>query len=415
MKLLRKTNKTYLIFSASAFIVAGLVIYFVISFSFEEQVNEKLLSDRMSVIRNIENDNSVPSFYPFIEVRKLPGHNKQPVAYSDTLIFDVNEKENIPFRQLSSVVAIKGQMYLIVVRDTLLEKSDMLMIIGITIGVVFVLLNIILYFINNKLSRKIWQPFYDTLDDLKRFSHDDLQFNLSAVSEIDEFIELNNTLKNLTSRVISDYQSLKRFTEDASHEIQTPLAVIQSKLETLMQHPDLKKEQAELIRAAYVSGIRISRLTQTLLLLTKIANDQFPEKRAIDLSELLEEVAETFEDQINRGSMTLKKEIDPECFLKTNSFLAGSMVTNLIGNAVKHCIPGGTINIRLDNRNLEISNSGSPFPVPSSKLFDRFYKIDTSSESPGLGLSIVKEICALNKWKIEYLFEDNQHKFIVGF
>jgi hypothetical protein len=151
MKLLKKTNRTYFVISASAFIVSGVVIYLVLSFIIREQLNEKLLSDRLSVIRNIEKDGSVPNFYPFIEVKEILGQPERPVVSKDTLIFDVNEKENIPFRQISSVDVIKGGKYLIVVRDTLLEKSDMLMIIGTAIGVVFVLLNIILYFINNRL------------------------------------------------------------------------------------------------------------------------------------------------------------------------------------------------------------------------------------------------------------------------
>lgn len=94
----------------------------------------------MSVIHNIEKNGSVPFFYPFVEIRKVPDQSERPVVYGDTLIFDVNEKENIPFRQISSVVAIKGQMYLIIVRDTLLEKGDMLMIIEVVIGVIFILL-----------------------------------------------------------------------------------------------------------------------------------------------------------------------------------------------------------------------------------------------------------------------------------
>jgi signal transduction histidine kinase len=415
MKLLKKTNRTYFVISASAFIVAGVAIYFVLSFIFDEQLNENLQSDMTDIIGKIKRDGSLPYYYPFVEVREVTGQTERPIVSVDTLIFDVTEKENISFRQISSVVALKGKMYLIVIRDALLEKSDMLMIIGIVIGLVFVLLNISLYFINRKLSLRIWLPFYDTLDKLKGFSHDDPDFKLPAVGEIDEFVELNKTLGNLTFKIMSDYQSLKRFTEDASHEIQTPLAVIQSKLETLMQYPDLKKDQAEPIKSAYTSVQRISKLTQTLLLLTKIANDQFPEKRKVNLSELLEDKVKLFEDHINEKSLILKKEIESQCFLETNFFLVESMVINLIGNAAKHCITGGTINIKLDNSNLEISNSGAPLSVPSSKLFERFFKINKSSESQGLGLSIVKEICTLNKWQIKYAYADYQHKFIVKF
>lgn len=301
------------------------------------------------------------------------------------------------------------------VRDTLLEKSDLLLIIAVVIGLVFILLNISLYFINRKLSKNIWKPFYSTLDHLRRFSPDDPVFRLSTVKGIDEFTELNKTLDNLTLKVMSDYQSLKRFTEDASHEIQTPLAVIQSKLETLIQYPDLKKDQAELIKSAYTSVQRISKLIQTLLLLTKIANDQFPEKNKVNLSDLLEEKIKLFADHIDSKSLILKKEIEPGFYIETNFFLAESLVMNLIGNAIKHSDIGGTINVRLDKYCLGISNSGSPLSIPSEKLFERFYKIDKSTGSMGLGLAIVKEICSLNKWDIRYEFVENQHKFMVRF
>jgi signal transduction histidine kinase len=415
MKLLKKTNRAYFIISASAFLVAGVAIYFFISLFFDEQVNEKLLSDRMTVIKNIEKDGSLPDFYPFVEVKIISDRNDSRITSCDTLIFDLNEKENIPFRQIRSVAVIKGKTYSIVLRETLLERSDMLMTIGFAIVVVFLLLNISLYFINKKLSLKIWEPFYTTLNDLRGFSHDSTEFKLSAVSEIDEFTELNKTLETLALKVISDYQSLKRFTEDASHEIQTPIAVIQSKLETMMQDPDLKKNQAELLKSAYTSLQRISKLTQTLTFLTKIANDQFPEKGEVNFSLVLLEAVKLFEDLITGKSLNLKSEVDPDFILKTNPFLAESMVINLVGNSAKHCTTGGMIIIRLDKGLLEISNSGFPISGPSSKLFERFYKVNASSESQGLGLAIVKEICSHNKWEINYLYENSLHRFTVRF
>lgn len=415
MKLLKKTSRTYLIISASAFIVAGLFIYFVLSFILEEEMNENLRSDLKSIVRTIEKDKSIPHYYPFVEVKKVPGETPGPLRVIDTLIFDKKEKEKIQFRQISSVKSIQGETYLIVVREALLEKSDLLMIIGVAIGLVFVLLNITLYLINRKLSLEIWKPFYNTLDKLKKFSPDDQYFKLTEESEIDEFAEMKNTLESLTSKVISDYQSLKRFSEDASHEIQTPLAVIQSRLEALVQHPDIKKDQADLIKSAYTSVQRISKLTQTLLLLTKIANDQFPEKARVNISELIEEKITLFEDHIKSKSLIINKDIGHGFILETNFFLAESMVMNLIGNAVKHSSKEGTITISLRDNHLEISNTGSPLSVPQEKLFERFYKVDKSSGSHGLGLAIVKEICKLNKWIVTYKYANDQHKFIVKF
>jgi two-component system, OmpR family, sensor kinase len=415
MKLLRKTNRAYFIISATAFIIAGIIIYLFLSFIIEDQLSEKLKADLDNVIRTIEKDSSVPSYYPFVDVRKVRQQSISKAISTDTLLFDDSENERIPYRQISHIKTINGQQYHIVVRDTLLEKSDLLVIIGIVIGLIFVLLNLTLYLINRKLSLRIWKPFYSTLENLKRFSPSDQVFKLHAESEIDEFTELNKTLETLTSKVITDYQSLKRFTEDASHEIQTPLAVIQSKLETLIQYPDLKKDQADLIKSAYGSVQRISKLTQTLLMLTKIANDQFPEKNHVNLSELLSEKIKLFDDHIKSKSLIINQNIAPDIFIETNSILAESTVMNLIGNAVKHSDKEGVINIDLKKNRLEISNTGSPLTVSSEKLFERFYKTDKSSGSHGLGLAIVKEICKLNKWEINYMYSVNKHMFILSF
>lgn len=415
MKLLQKTNRAYFLISATAFIIAGVVFYFVISFFFKDQLNEKLISDIKVIQRIIEKNGTLPDYYPFIEIKEVSGKSVRSYETIDTLIFDEIENKKILFRQISQIDSVNGKNYLISARDTLLEEDDLLGVIALVTGSVFILLHICLYFINRKLSLNIWQPFYKTMDELKSFSYDRPGFKLDIVSQTDEFKELNDTLEKLTQKVISDYQSLKRFTEDASHEIQNPLAVIQSKLETLLQFPDLKKDQAEIINSAYAYTLRISKLTQTLLLLTKIANEQFPEKRVINISALLEDKIKLFEDHITGKSLILNKTIEPECFLETNYFLAESLVINLIGNAAKHSTKGGKINIRLNNSFLEISNTGSPLNVAPEKLFERFYKINKSSDSHGLGLAIVKDICRLNRWEIKYEYEEDQHKFIVKF
>jgi signal transduction histidine kinase len=415
MRLLQKTNRTYFLVSGTAFLIAGAVFFFVVSLFFKDQLNEKLDHDIKNISRTIMKNGNLPNYYPFIETREVSAQPEHSFKTIDTLIFDGFEKRRILYRQISLITVINDKKYFIAARDTLIEEDDLLEVIAIVTGLVFVLLLVSLYFINRKLSLKIWQPFYKTLNELKEFSYEKSGFKLSSESQLYEFTELNKTLEKLTRKVITDYQSLKRFTEDASHEIQTPLAVIQSKLETLMQDPGLKKDQAELINSAYVFALRISKLTQTLLLLTKIANDQFPDKKAINLAELISEKINMFEDHILEKSLSLNEDIDPACFIETNFFLAESLIINLISNAVKHNVKRGTVNIKLDKNHLEISNSGEKPAVPTTKFFDRFYKTNESSDSPGLGLAIVKEICRLNKWEINYVFEENLHKVIIKF
>jgi signal transduction histidine kinase len=415
VKLLQKTNRAYFLITLTSFVIAGAVIYFVLSFIFEDQLNEKLIADIKNIELTIETRVDLPNYYPFIESREVSGQSIRPNENIDTLIFDKGEEEYVPYRQISLVKTINGKEYFIAARDTLLEKSDLLATIAFVTASAFILLLISLYFINRKLSLIIWKPFYKTLDELKEFSYEKPEFRVTSGSQSDEFNELNNSLEKLTQKVISDYQSLKRFTEDASHEIQTPLSIIQSKLEVLMQLPGLKKEHMDLINSAYVYTLRISKLTKTLLLLTKIANDQFPEKNSVNISALLEEKLIFYDDHINGKSLIIEKQIEPDCFLETNFFLAESLIMNLLGNAVKHSDAGGIIHIWLDRSCFEISNQGKPISVPASKLFDRFFKTDKSAESYGLGLSIVKEICRLNKWEIDYKCEDILHTLCIKF
>lgn len=415
MRLLQKTNKAYFLISLTALVIAGVILYFVLSGIFRDQLNESLLSDIEVVKKSIEKNNVLPNYYPYIEVVEEPQNPVGLAESNDTLIFDQGENELVPYRQIRVVTIINGKKYFIAARDTLLEKSDLLLTIIIVTGFVFIIMLVILYYVNRRLSLKIWQPFYKTLDELKEFSHDNPGFRLTSESDTDEFRELNNALDKLTQRIISDYQSLKRFTEDASHEIQTPLAVIQSKLETLMQDPELKKGQAILLSSAYSYTLKVSKLTQTLLLLTKIANDQFPDKKRVNFSQIIEENEIMLEDIIEEKNLVIEKDIDREVFLETNLFLAESLVSNLLGNAIRHCIPSTAIYIKLNKNRIEITNSGTPLNVPPEKIFERFYKINKSSDNHGLGLSIVKEICSINDWKINYRYEIRMHKFIVSF
>ena len=258
-------------------------------------------------------------------------------------------------------------------------------------------------------------PFYRTLEDLRSFSYYDQIFNISSSSDIEEFTELNKTLEELTARVSSDYNSMKRFTEDASHEIQTPLSIIQLKLESLLQTPGLNKTQVDLISTTNIAVQKLSRLTSALLLLTKIANGQFPEKTIVNVSLLADQRIKSLADQILNKKLILKADIEPERTVEANKFLTDSVVSNLIGNAIRYTSEGGEISILVSQNKFEIRNSGTPFSVPSSVIFQRFFKSEINKESTGLGLSIVKEICTFYKWDVTYEYKDEMHVFAVGF
>ena len=415
MRLIEKTGRTYVRISLAAFIISGAVVYFALSYVFRKALNENLRSDIEAVRRTMAEKNVVPSYSPYIEVKEVAGNANMADRVSDTLIFDPGEHESIPYRQISREVSINGRKYIITAREALLENSDLAITIAAVTGSVVILLLLILFFINRKLSLRIWRPFYRILADLKRFSYNSQDFRFSSAGDLDEFNELKTDLESLTGKIISDYQTLKRFTGDASHEIQTPLAIIQSKLETLMQDTDLKHEHYEIINAAYTQTLRLSRLAQTLLLLTKISNDQFPDNQMVNISEITEEKISILEDSLKEKHITILRNIKQGVKKETNTFLAGSLIMNLLTNAFIYSNRYATVGISLDEDEMIISNTGLPLTTDTGKIFDRFFKGDKSSSSHGLGLSIVKEICSVNNWEIRYIYEDGRHNFIVTF
>jgi signal transduction histidine kinase len=415
MKLLQKTNRAYFILSASAFAVAGLVTYLVLSLFLESQLNEKLADTKDHLIKTIELSGVVYNDPPYIEVKEEPASSEIKDFYSDTILFDTSEKESVPFRQLTGTASINSKNYKIIIRNTLIEKSDFLLTIVLTTVSLFVLLLLCLYFINKKLSKRIWSPFYSILNELKKFSPENSSFALTTSGGIEEFEELKITMNKLTAKVISDYQVLKRFTEDASHEIQTPLSIVQSRLESLIQEPDLTEMQAAQIQSAYSASVRLAKLTRSMLFLARIENRQYPESEEIDLESIIRSHIELFSEAIRGKSLSVEIHSASGCSLNANVFLAESLIQNLLGNAIKHSFSNSSIIIELKQGSLEISNNGAPLQVESRKLFDRFYKASSSSDSFGLGLSIVMEICKAYNWHITYTVENNLHKVTVIF
>jgi two-component system, OmpR family, sensor kinase len=415
MKLLQKTNRTYLILTASAFAVAGLLTYFVLSLFLESQLNEKLAASKEHLIKTIEISRIVYNDPPYIEVREEPASFKIKDFYSDTVLFDTSETENVPFRQLTGTASISGKNYKIIVRNTLIEKSDFLLTIILTTISVFLLLLLFMFLINKRVSRKLWSPFYDILDELKKFSQEDLSFALKTSGDIEEFEELKLALNKLTSKVISDYQVLKRFTEDASHEIQTPLSIIQSRLESLIQAPDLTEALAIKIHSAYSASSRLAKLTRSMLFLARIENRQYPESEKIDLESVIRNQIDLFAESIKDKTLSVEIHSGSDCILNANPFLVESLIQNLLGNAIKHSLRASRITIELSDGSFVISNNGAPLQVEPGKLFDRFYKVNSSSDSFGLGLSIVKEICKACNWDISYFAKDNLHTVTIKF
>jgi signal transduction histidine kinase len=232
-------------------------------------------------------------------------------------------------------------------------------------------------------------------------------------SSVKEFARLNHTLTALMRNSLASYRTQKEFTENASHELQTPLAVFQSKLDLLLQQPNLSQRQTEIIQGLYENVTRLTRLNRNLLLLAKIDNRQYEQMETINLDDFLNGQLSSLESLT--GNITLYKDFQTTLTIRANRTLLESLVNNLVVNAVRHNHPQGEIGLTLTNSQLIVANTSDEPPLDEKLVFNRFYRTSEKTAGNGLGLAIVKAVCEYHEWKVNYLYSKGKHCFVINF
>ncbi|MCD4697733.1 MAG: HAMP domain-containing histidine kinase [Bacteroidales bacterium] len=415
MKLLAYTNKLYLIFSTILLVIAGVVLYFTISGIIHNEINEKLNADVERIAKKIGDGETISSIPPIIEIKQFSELRPETQFRKDTMIFDPVEQEPELFRQVSSIRIINGSAYQITVRQVLIEPHDFYNSIGLVIGFVIILLMAGLFFLHKNISKKAWGPFLINLKNLKGFSLQQQKQLEMIPSKIVEFQELNDVLITLVEKVITDYKNLKTFSEDASHEMQTPLAVIQNNLEEALQVKNIDAGQAKQISRSLQAVKRLQKLIKSLLTFTQIDNRQFIKKQEVSIFKTITTHIDQVQDLIDLKKLKIILNIDKSYRLFTNQHLLDILFSNLVINSIIHNIQNGEVRMDFTNNIFTISNTGLPLEVPPDKLFERFYKPSNSVGTLGLGLAIVKKICDVNDWEINYETSSNRHIIKIHF
>lgn len=329
-------------------------------------------------------------------------------------IFIPDDDEMVKHRVLESVIGVNGVYYSLQIQKSMLEDMDLVQSISVLQFVFILFLLAGLFLINRNLSRNILKPFQDTLRKLADYRVDKHQTPQFERTAIQEFGELNRSLDALLLRNASLYKAQKEFTENAAHETQTPLAIIQSKLDLLLQTP-VNGEQAGLVEELNLSVRKLQKLNRTLLLLTKIENNQFPETEPIDIKTVVMLIADQFADMVTEKQIQLETSPMETCRVEANAPLIDILVSNLFSNAFRHTASEGTIRMSLAQHTFTLSNTTSGSALNAEQIFRRFQKQSTDSRSTGLGLEICKQICELYGYRLQYRFRDQRHYFSVSF
>lgn len=418
--LLSKSLRQFLIYTTIILLCCAPIFFFIMKFFYTKDLDElivyrsnEFIEEKMSAFTISEIDiwnkyNEDIQILPY-EIYTLD----KPV---EEFLYNKAEGHHIDYRIVYKKVQVENKPYILMCRIPMIENHDLFWNLFTQYGLIFIILLISLGIVQRVISKKSWKPFYNSLEQIENYSLEQGIIPEFEETNIKEFSRLNEILTNLISNNLKAYKQQKEFIENASHELQTPLAVFQSQLDILMQEPDLTEKQVGIIQSLYSVSSRLTRLNKNLLLLAKIDNAQFKDIQEINFVEFLDTPMPYFKYLAEDNGIVLTLNIKEPFIVMANKILLESLINNLIVNAIRHnTYKEGIVSITVQDKLFTISNTGEAKALDPEKIFKRFNRISEDKKGNGLGLSIIYQICQFHKWKLTYQFDNGLHLFLVEF
>lgn len=414
MKLVKEISYHFIIASVVSFFVTVPFLYLGLKYIIDSGVDSELLHQKQWIIQKLkkERPDHFTSFNNSITIKKQDKLPATDSLFSEDL-YVPQESDRIPHRVLMTGDVVNGVPYSIRIQKSLLEKNDIVYSIMILLVFIVFILFVSLYYVNRAVSKKIWKPFYIMIESLSRFRVDKEDVLNLPDSSVTEFTQLSNSLQKLATTNRKLFASQKTFTENASHELQTPIAVIRANIDLLIQSPDLTGAQASSMENIQNAANKIVHLNKALLLLAKIENYSFEDISKVNLSGIASFFLERNKEALRNKKLTVHFHSTENSIVEMNKDLAEILISNLLSNAIRHSVANGDIHVSYQQKRFTISNPGNGHPLQKEKLFQRFQSQSGTPESVGLGLDICNQICIVSGLSLQYEFLNNRHCFTI--
>ena len=376
---------------------------------YSEMIIIRMLAGRELPPLNSGSNNS----YSIVPVDEFYVDTHPRINYYDAEVYIPEKEETEPARILTTIFQdAGGNYYELKVATPTFEKEDLLRAIFFWVVILYLLLLTTTLILTMWVFHRSMRPLYELLQWLDRYRPGQKNSRVPNNTRIKEFSKLNTAAQEAVDRVENVVEQQKQFIGNASHELQTPLAVLGSRIEWMLDKTEPNEMQAEELLKMQRSLNHIVRLNKTLLLLTKIENGQFPESRPIALGSFIEEQAELYNEIYADRGLSCETDIQEDFTVEMNESLASTLTNNLLKNAFVHSEPGSKIAIIVRPRKLSVSNDGVQ-PLDADRIFDRFFQGEKKEGSTGLGLALVKAVCKYYHLGLEYRFDNGRHCFSV--
>lgn len=421
-KLLDQSLRPLVVYALVVLVISIPVYFLIVDWIWENELDKHHYAIREKLEKRLTHlslpDSAIENMIGVLD-KVQPGFSFEEAAgpHPDSLYtvirFDAFMNDREQFRCLVTDIRVNGKLFRVLI-ETNMEEIDetILAIAAATIFFIMLLLAGFIY-LNRKTALRIWKPFYETLAGLRAFRLESGKPVPLPASDVTEFADLNGSLEGLMEGSLASYRQQKEFTENASHELQTPLAIVKSKLDMLLQSRSLDAGQMRIVEEMYQAINRVSRINKNLLLLAKIEHAQFEEIENLSLDKILIGLISQFGDRFDNNALRYTENIGAISVM-ANPVLVEILLTNLLVNAVRYTPAGGELSVRSGDGTLVLSNSGDA-PLQQENLFRRFAQASEQHAGSGLGLAIAREICDRYGWQIRYAFSDHLHHFSVHF
>jgi two-component system, OmpR family, sensor histidine kinase ArlS len=419
-KLLTKTLRANMLVSALILMVSAPLFYWITEGLAIEDSDEALHLLKKEFLHytlptlQIEDIASWNRINRDLEILPADGKLTNDTTYGASF-YDTLDAENEPYRVLLAPVRIHGRPYTFMARMNQIESEDFIQSIALLFVLVIFLSLSGMYLITRWQSQRLWETFYATLTIMENFNIEEDQSILFGKSSTVEFERLNVVLGKLLAKNRTVFAAQREFVDHAAHELQTPLAILQTQIDMMMQRPDLNQGQGEMLEKLESAIHRLLRLHKNLLLLSKLDSSSYAVNEEVSLLDILRNQLPFFQEQAAAHQIAITMHLDQDLQLVANSTLVEIAVGNLFFNAIRHNIIQGNVDVKVSEGRLRITNTGLPDALPAEQLFKRFSKIISNSQGNGLGLAIVKKIADLNEWRVSYSFVNQCHQFTIDF
>lgn len=419
MKLVSKNILINTVISIIILFLGEYSIFVLLKQEITKETTEHLSMERMVFLDGLQNGVSIEYYKnnigDIIDITPI-----DHISFAEPVFQDLDEsdherrEETFAAKKMTFDCTYRGQHYRVSITKTVDEDEGLARSLPTTIILSGVGMLVMLVLVNLYIYSKLFAPVNKLIRDIEQFSIHDLEQIVRPKTSTYEFYILGKKVSAMSQKIISDYKSMKEFTENMAHEVQTPLAVINSKLEHCIQDENLTASQAALLSDALQAVQKLFKLNRGLIILSKLENQQYSHSETINITQLVQERLAYFSDFLNNKNIKITEQYTHKIYANLDSSLSEVFIDNILKNAIQHNFDRGELIVTTEPNALLISNTGPEPKVSTEEFFNRFYS-GNSNESLGLGLSIVKKICDYNGFKSSYYYENGFHHVKITF